>query len=126
MRSNSLKRISTHREAIELFATFEAKVALVAIRGNATVPELASEHKVHLNLIMNGKGKAAEGMVDVILSKLPHETKMNELYAKTGELRIEEGCLSKVFSRRATAGGLRSSILSVPSLALPGKAPCFE
>ena len=36
-------------------SAFKAKVALAAIRGDKTLSELASEHKIHANLISQWK-----------------------------------------------------------------------
>ncbi len=85
-------------------AAFKAKVALEALRGDATVSELASKHKVHPNLITNWKRRAAEGMVGVFSGKPAgrdgsREAEIKELHAKIGELTIEKDFLSKAFGR---------------------------
>ena len=50
-------------------AAFKAKVALEALRSDATLSELAARHKVHPNLITNWKRQAAEGMVDAFFGQ---------------------------------------------------------
>lgn len=50
-------------------AAFKAKVALEAIRGEATVAELASRHGVHQTLINTWKRQAIEGMAGVFSNK---------------------------------------------------------
>ncbi len=85
-------------------AGFEAKVALEALRGDRTLAELASRHKVHPNLITKWKRQATEGMVDVFSGKQAgrdgsRETEIKELHAKIGELTVEKDFLSKAFGR---------------------------
>lgn len=50
-------------------AAFKAKVALEAIRGEATVAELVSKHGVHQTLIDPWKRQAIEGMAGVFSGK---------------------------------------------------------
>ncbi len=85
-------------------AAFKAKVALEALRGDATLAELAARHKVHPNLITKWKRQAGEGMVEVFSGKPArrdgaHESEIKELHAKIGELTIEKDFLSKAFGR---------------------------
>ncbi len=85
-------------------AVFKAKVALEALRGDQTLAELASRHKVHPNLIAKWKRQASEGMVDVFTGKPgardgSHEAEIKDLHAKIGELTVEKDFLSKAFGR---------------------------
>ena len=85
-------------------AAFKAKVALEALRGDATLAELAGRQKVHPNLITKWKRQAAAGMVDVFSGKSGrrdsgHEAEIKELHAKIGELTVEKDFLSKAFGR---------------------------
>ncbi len=50
-------------------AAFKAKIAIEALRGDQTLAELATRHKVHPNLITKWKRKAGEGMVEIFSSK---------------------------------------------------------
>ena len=84
-------------------AAFKAKVALVAMRGDATVAELASRHKSHPNLITNWKRRASGGMVDAFSGKKAgcdgsREAEIKELHAKIGELTIEKGGVARRFA----------------------------
>ena len=85
-------------------AAVKAKVALEALRGDQTLAELASRHKVHPNLITMWKRQASEGMVDVFSSKKgardsSHEAEIKELHAKIGELTVEKDFLARAFGR---------------------------
>ena len=50
-------------------AAFKAKVALEDLRGDQTLAELATRHKVHPNLITKWKRQAGEGLVDFFSGK---------------------------------------------------------
>ena len=52
-------------------AGFKAKVALEAIRGEATIAELVSKHGVHQTLINAWKRQAIEGMAGVFSEVVP-------------------------------------------------------
>ena len=87
-----------------LSAPFKAKVAIEALRGDQTLAELSSRHKVHPNLITKWKRQASEGMVDVFSGKpagrdSSHEAEVKELHAKIGELTVEKDFLAKAFGR---------------------------
>ncbi len=78
--------------------------ALEAWAGEATQAELPARHKVHPNLITNGKRQAAEGEGGSFSSKsgrrpASHEAEIKELHAKIGELTVERNISSKAFSR---------------------------
>ncbi len=85
-------------------AALKAKVALEALRGDQTLAELASRHKVHPNLIAKWKRQASEGMVDVFSGKKgardsSYEAEIKELHAKIGELTVEKDFLARAFGR---------------------------
>ena len=46
-------------------ASFKAKVALAAVRGEKTTAELASEYKVHANQISSWKKQLLDGVPDL-------------------------------------------------------------
>lgn len=85
-------------------AAFTSKVVIEALRGDQTLAELASRHKIHPKLITKWKRQATAGMVDVFSGNQAgrdgsHEAEIKELHAKIGELTVEKDFLSKAFSR---------------------------
>ena len=82
---------------------FKAKVALVAIRGDKTLAELAEEFDVHPNQISEWKQQLQESAVDVLggptYAKKAVEPDLKVLHAKIGQLTLEndflEGALTK-------------------------------
>lgn len=85
-------------------AAFKAKVALEAIRGEATVAELVSRHGVHQTLINTWKRQAIEGMAGVFSNKAEaaaaeREDELEKLHAKIGQLVVERDFLAKASGR---------------------------
>ena len=85
-------------------AGFKAKVALEAIRGEATIAELVSEHGVHQTLINAWKRQAIEGMAGVFSGKAEaaaaeREGDLEKLHAKIGQLVVERDFLAKASGR---------------------------
>ena len=85
-------------------AELKAKVALEALREEATMTELAARYDVHPNLIANWKRKAREQVLTSFSERkerqeASREAEIKELRAKIGELVIERDFLSKAFGR---------------------------
>ena len=85
-------------------ADFRAKVALEAIRGEATIAELVSRHGVHQTLINAWKRQAVEGMAGVFAGKAEaataeREGELEKLHAKIGQLLVERDFLAKASGR---------------------------
>jgi len=84
-------------------ATFKAKVALAAIKGEKTLSELAEQFDVHANQITQWKGQLLEGAARVFgetkSGPAQEAVDVKTLHAKIGELTLEndflEGALTK-------------------------------
>lgn len=79
---------------------FKARVALEALRGDKTVQEIASKHKVRPNQVSSWKRQAMDGLSAVFSNgadreRQDHESEVRELYAKIGQLTVERGFLSR-------------------------------
>ena len=73
---------------------FKAKVALEALRGDKTIQEIATRHRVHPNQVSTWKQRAVEGMKEVFSKgaergRGEHEAEVQNLHAKIGELTVE-------------------------------------
>jgi transposase len=85
-------------------AEFKAKVALEAIRGEATIAELVSKHGLHQTLINAWKRQAMAGMAGVFAAKAEaaaaeREGELEKLHAKIGQLVVERDFLAKASGR---------------------------
>lgn len=85
-------------------AAFEAKVALEAVEGEATVAELVSKHGVHQTLIHSWQRQASEGMAGVFSNKAEvvaaeREGELEKLHAQIGQLVVERDFLAKASGR---------------------------
>jgi len=85
-------------------AEFKAKVALEAIKGEATVAELATRFGIHPNMVTQWKRQVIEGIAEVFTGKTghngtAHEEQIKELHAKIGQLTVERDFLAKAFGR---------------------------
>lgn len=78
---------------------FKAKIALEALRGDKTIPEIAARHQVHPNQVSTWKRQAVEDMADVFARggnrEGPTEAEVKELHAKIGRLAVENDFLSQ-------------------------------
>jgi transposase-like protein len=81
---------------------FKAKVALAAVKNEATISELAARFGVHPNMIAKWKRNLIEGAADIFAkgqkSRQQTEEQIDELYRQIGKLQVERDFLSKKLS----------------------------
>ena len=84
-------------------AKFKARVALEALRGDATLAQLAARHSVHANQIATWRKQLLENAGEVFDHGTPAlddaERQIQDLRAKVGELTMERDFLSGVLGR---------------------------
>ena len=83
-------------------AEFKAKVALVALKEEETMSELAARFGVHPTMINNWKRALVDGAADIFdkghKSRKQSEANEDELYRQIGRLQVERDFLSKKLS----------------------------
>lgn len=73
---------------------FKAKVALEAIRGDKTLPELSQIYEIHPNLIGKWKKEALDNFQGIFSGEIKSQEKTDkiekdELYKKIGKLEMQ-------------------------------------
>ena len=85
-------------------ADFKARVALDALRGDKTIQEIATRHKVHPNQVSTWKRQAIEGLGAMFSggadkARVDHDDEVHDLHAKIGQLTVERDFLAKGLKR---------------------------
>lgn len=81
-------------------ATFRAKVALEAVKGEKTLAELSSEFRVHPNQISKWRRQLLEMLPELFTDRrkkkdIDQEELIAELYRQIGQLKVELDWLKK-------------------------------
>lgn len=81
-------------------ASFKAKVALAAVKGDRTASELVSSYGVHATQISAWKKQLVNGAAEVFADgrkreQLDHESREAELFQQIGKLQMELDWLKK-------------------------------
>lgn len=91
-------------------ATFKAKVALAAIKGEKTLAELAAQFDIHPNHITQWKSQLLDGAAGVFGGEAkaePAAADLKTLHAKIGALALENDFLEGALSKAGLLGAKR-------------------
>ncbi len=85
-------------------ASFKAKVALEAIKGEATIAEIASRYEIHPNLVTKWKKALQDEAASIFNEDHDRQKKQDknlvaQLYQQIGQLKVENDFLEQVRRR---------------------------
>ena len=83
-------------------ATFKAKVALAAIKGDRTVAEIAQQYEVHPTQVVDWRRQLLDRAADVFGgAAVPSEppVDLKALHAKIGQLALENDFLERALTK---------------------------
>jgi transposase len=89
---------------------FKAKVALAALKGDKTLPELSQQFDVHPNQITQWKAQLLERAAELFSAPADRDAAtpdMKTLHAKIGQLAMENDFLAHALGRLPDASGTR-------------------
>lgn len=86
-------------------AEFKAKIALLALKGDQGVNEIASQHQIHPGQVTQWKKQALEQMPEIFSNGSRRAAEGEEelrdrLYQEIGQLKVELDWLKKKFGDR--------------------------
>ena len=81
-------------------ASFKARIALEAVKGEKTIAQLASEYAIHPNQIRQWRQQLLEMLPEIFSNRRPQQEKARdeleaELYRQIGQLKVELDWLKK-------------------------------
>src|SRR5476649_1377669 len=91
-------------------ASFKARIALEAIRGDKTVAEITAHHEVHPNQVTTWKTQALENMAGIFGGTMVADDgkeQIRQLREKIGELTMERDFLSDALGKFPGPSGKR-------------------
>ena len=85
-------------------ADFKTKVALEALRGDKSIQEISTRHKIHPSQVSTWKRQAMDGLGAVFSGGADktgsdHEAEVDDLHAKIDQLTVERDFLAKGLKR---------------------------